>query len=75
MPAITKITAALMVLLDSALDTFATPGWTDANSACGFNGVDVTLTGCGLSFVDALSELTIALTGSISTVLLGFSVS
>lgn len=75
MPAITKITAALMVLLDSALDTFATAGWTDSNSACGINAVDVALTGCGLSILDALTELASALTHSISTLLLGFSVS
>jgi hypothetical protein len=74
MPAITRITAALMVLLDSALDTFATAQWADSNSACGINVMDVTLTSCGLSFLDALSELTTTLTRSISTMLLGFSV-
>jgi len=74
MPAITRITAALMVLFDSALDTFASAGWTGSNSACGINGINVTLTNCGLSFVDALSELTYTITEAISTMLLGFSV-
>ncbi len=75
MPAITKVTSALMVLFDSVLDTFATAGWTDSNSSCGLNVANVALTSCGLSIVDALSEFAIALTQAISTILLGFSAS
>jgi hypothetical protein len=74
MPAITRITAGLMVLFDSVLDTFATAGWSDSSSACGLNVVNVALTNCGLSIVDALSELASTITRSIGTMLLGFSV-
>ena len=74
MPAITKITAALMLLFDSMLDAFAGAGWTEAGTACGLNVVNVSLTNCGISLVDALSDLASTMTESFSTMLPGLSV-
>ena len=74
MPAITSVTAALMVLFDAILGTFASAQSVNSPSACALNAVDVTLTSCGISFVDALTDLTHAVTQLASSLFVGLGV-
>jgi hypothetical protein len=57
MPAITDVSASLVILLDAILETFAAADSVGTGSPCTINAVNAALKPCGLSVVDALSDL------------------
>ena len=74
MASITNITASLLILFDEMLGIFATAEMTNSQAACDIGSVNATLTACGLTFMDALVDFTLAVTEFTSGALLGFSV-
>ncbi len=73
MAPITNVTASLLILLDKVLDIFATAELTNTQTPCGIGSVNATLTACGLTFMDALVDITFAVTEFTSGVFLGLS--